>query len=1086
MYTQSSIDNVRDAGLLQVISRYVELTKTGANYKGHSPFKTEKTPSFVVSVAKNIWKCFATGQGGNDAISFVMEHEKKNFPEAVKTVAEICNIYLEEEQVSEVQQKKRNERQDMKALVTNVSKEYARQLAGLPETHWAKQMLESRGFTVDDIINFQIGWAPGGKLVSNAVTKNGKLGLAKDVGIVLTKQGVSYDFFFGRIVFPIQDRNGLVIGFGGRCSTEDEATTAKYINSRDSDIYKKDHTLYGYSQARTAIAKQNTAIVVEGYTDVIAMHRAGCDNTVATCGTALTSSHAKQLEKLCDHIIIMRDGDAAGIKACIRDIDMLLKTGKKISVFVCPDGEDPDSIAKVQLDMHTYVQDNYMDAIIWKTKHLLQQAGDNANDKAIALKNMVETLSHINSEIVRNQHVKPVASNFGESIRTVKSEIKAVISDRVERQKRHADRDKNTLLDKDALLGLPKGSDMEQFMKDRFAIAGNAYHFQGKSGFFQGTNFRMNPLFHIYGKEDNKRICEVINEEGQKRLIDFDSKDFINFTKIQETLIEEGFFIWLPAVNPIHFKLVSQKILNDFIMAYELKTLGWQKEGFFAFANGVYNNNQFQEVNKYGIIQIDTEEHKEGEYIPEVKHFYSPAYSEIYKNSRDDDDPYENDRSFIYKPAPITFDFWMQQMAKVYGTKGHIAIAFAVATMFRDHIVNRYSFFPHLFLSGEKGSGKSKYGDSISALFSYKLAPFDLNSGTIVGFYRRLARVKNVPVFFEEFHDKIDDRMFQSLKGAYDGRGREKGQMSNDNRTSVSKVNSSCILAGQYLSARDDNSLTSRSIIMNFIKPTEQFTDQQITDYNKLKEYEDVGLSSLVLDVIKHRGIVQQNFHEAFAKNSQKFKRALKSYEYQERMLMNYNALYTCVELLYKQFQFPFTMTELYQQCFDGILTNSDLIIESEGLQEFWNTLEKLCERGYVKNNNHFLLETPREINISISKNEKQLWRNTDRKRILYLRLNSVHQDYVNEVSKRDGVEVIGRSTMINYFKSKKYYIGTVKSKRFSDVINSSAYVFDYDLMCENGIVRFPESDPEDNPFAPEGEEPRLDDLFTKDGKDGK
>lgn len=1060
MYTQNSIDRVRDAAIENVIGHFLELKKAGANYKVKSPFKEENTPSLIVSPSKQIFKCFATGKGG-DAIRFIQEYKSVSFIEAVKSIADICNILLEEEEVSEAQVKYRKRSEELKNFNNGVAKEYVSQFHNLPKKHWVLSLIEERGYTRDSVIEFQLGFTPG-NIVSKAVVKNGTLELAKETGLVKTKDGASYDFLKERLVFPIHNHNGQVIAFGGRRSNEEKVSKyPKYLNTSDSQIYNKSNTLYGLYQAQRSIVKSRTTILVEGYTDVITLHQNECTNTVATCGTALTELHAKRLSRICDHVILFRDGDEAGINALIKeegDIDTILSIGLKVSVVLAEEGEDPDSMCK-KVNIIEFIEQEKIEALTWKAKYIFDNSGDSPFDKAQALQKILKSLTQIKNELIRKEYVKLIAKEIGLSSREINKELKQFIANKEAKRIARA----KATLDPGDTLGLPKGADMDQFLNDRFAVVDNTYYFQGKDGFFKGTNHKVNPLFHIYGRNDNKRLCEVINELGHKRLIDFESKDFINFNKIQEKLIEEGYFVWLPNSQNIHFKLVAQKILNEFIMAYELKTLGWQKEKFFAYADGVYHNNEFQKVNKYGIIQIETEENKETEYTEEVKHYYSPAFSEIYKSSREDDDPYENDRSFIYKEAPISFSSWMAQMCKVYGEKGPIAIGFTIATLFRDFIIARYSFFPHLYLTGEKGSGKSKFGDSIANFFTYKLAPFDLNSGTIVGFYRRLARIKNVPVFFEEYHDKIDERKFQSLKGAYDGRGREKGTMTSDNRTSVSKINSSCILAGQYLSVRDDNSLTSRSIINHFIKPQENFTNEQIAEYDLLKSWEEKGLSSLILDILKYRKLFEQNFHEQFAINGRKFKKDLANYEYQERMLQNYNAIYTPVAILYSCFDFPFKLENFYKQCFHGIIDNSDLIIESEGIAEFWRVLEHLFKKGIIKEGRDFVVDKPAAVVINPKKGATHNYKNNDRNRLLFLRLNSAHQEYHIEVSKRDGVDVIGESTIRNYFKSKKYFIAPKKAHRFKDS-SSSCYLFNYDMMRNQGILNFDKEIQTENP----------------------
>ncbi|MCD8529739.1 MAG: DNA primase, partial [Flavobacterium sp.] len=219
---------------------------------------------------------------------------------------------------------------------------------------------------------------------------------------------------------------------------------------------------------------------------------------------------------------------------------------------------------------------------------------------------------------------------------------------------------------------------------------------------------------------------------GQKRLIDFQSSDFVSISKYEEKLIDEGDFSNEANFSKRDFVLTRKRILADFITAFELKTLGWQREGFFAFANCIFYEGNIKNVNEYGIVNVEVENNEKSEYHEQVKHFYSPAFSEIYKHTRDDDDPYENDRYFIYKQSPVTLNTWMKQIQLVYKDKAVIGIASVFFSLFRDLFVKTHAVSPILFLSGEKGSGKSKYAESLASLFTYKQPAFDLNGSTLV------------------------------------------------------------------------------------------------------------------------------------------------------------------------------------------------------------------------------------------------------------------------------------------------------------------------------------------------------------------
>ena len=490
MYTENSIDRIREADIVQIIEHFLPLKKEGANYKAKSPFIDEKTPSFVVSPVKQIFKCFSTGQGG-DAIKFIQLYKNLNFIEAVESIADICNILLEKEELSEEQTNQIKTSQSLKTLNDNVAKEYAKQLQQLPHTHWAKQLLQIRNYDNNIIIEFQLGYAPG-NIVSKAVIKNGKLELAKETGLVKTKAGTSYDFFKERIIFPIHNKNGQVVSFGGRRSNEESAINyAKYLNTSESIVYNKSKTLYGLYQAQRSITKNDYAVLVEGYTDVITLHQNDCTTAVATCGTALTHSHAKQLSQLCEHVIIFRDGDKAGYNAILKengDIDMLLSIGVKASVCIAMEGEDPDSMCRLtDIEIKEYIKSNYEDALLWKANRLLETTNGDPTDKAKSLDKLIISLAAIKSEVVRKEYAKKVASLYKQGTRTIEKSVKILIAEREAAALKKAERKGS--LDIEQHLGLPKGADKDQFVKDRFAICGNTYFFQGNNGFFKRHKF---------------------------------------------------------------------------------------------------------------------------------------------------------------------------------------------------------------------------------------------------------------------------------------------------------------------------------------------------------------------------------------------------------------------------------------------------------------------------------------------------------------------------------------------------------------------------------------------------------------------
>lgn len=1117
MISKSTIDNVKDADIEKVIGSYYELKRAGAVLKCKSPFVEEKTPSFVVSPVKNIFKCFSSGIGG-DGIKFVMEHDKVDFIEAIKIIANICGIIIEEEHVPADVKRKRTLEETMYSLTNKIASVYRNTFHKLKSDHWAKKMLAERGFSEETIIDFQLGFAEANNPITKIVKEQAKLGTAVDLGLVKSKANTSYDFFRERILFPIHNHQGKVVAFGGRQqSGEGFDKSYKYINSPESDIYNKSNVLYGLHLAAKAIYKQKFTVITEGYTDVIGLHQNGCETAVATCGTALTRKHAELLQKYCNHAVLMRDGDKAGLAATIKDIDTLLQEGFKVSVIILPEGEDPDSFSKNHENINQYIAQNLKDALIWKTKHLaadfvrdnyffekealelkaetnirtlesdkrtdaqmkdlepadkknavqfnksLQQDIDTIiTERDVQIKNLQEldpykkeqgvnttatTLLCIKSEILLTEYLKVLSKILGVTPKDLKLRVAAKQKERQERLEKSAGKGKETLQS----LGLPKGADVDFYLQHRFCVVGNQYYFEKNNSFSPGTNWTLNPLYHIKGRKENKRLCELKNIENKLELVDFDSESFVSYGDFRKQLIRIGNFMFLAGTNATHFDLFAQKIMSEFNTALELQTMGWNAKGFFAFANGVFYKNEFQEANDYGIIHLEgIDQTKEDAYNEKIDHYYSPAFSVMHKKNQEGDDPYENDRMFVYKKSPISLEQWMKQVVLVFEDKGRMGVLFNFATLFRDLFLKNYDFFPLLGGFGEKGSGKSAFGKVLQNFFFYGLDAFELNSSTLVGFSRRLTRTKNVTVFLDEYHDKIEPKMVQGLKGAHQGMGREKGMMSNDNRTKTDKINSSIYIAGQYVPTVDDNALQSRIISLLF--PLSTKTTEQRDNFNILMNWTNQGLSSLVVEILENRQFFEDNLASTYTEVANQLKADLENTPYEERVFGNYAVMLITYKILSHKIRIPFKYQEIYDQCLTGIIENSESISYSNGMSDFWNIVQFLFEAGRINISADFKIEKTLEFKILKSQGASETIHNKNQKKILYLRFDSTYQHYVKEATIRENVAPIASVTLRNYFQSRPYFIGLVKGKRFSKVV-TSCYAFDYDMMQKQDIV---------------------------------
>ena len=411
MISQQTIDRVfSDARIEEVVGDFVVLKRAGANYKGLSPFNDEKTPSFVVSPAKGIWKDFSSGKGGN-MVTFVMEVEHCTYPEAIRYIAKKYNIEIEETEVSPEVRQAADERESLYVVTEYAAGWFKKQLH---ETAAGRNIgltyFRQRGFSDATIEKFTLGYSPEAwSAFSEAAIKDGyKPEYLETTGLSIKREDGRYnDRFRGRVVFPIHSFSGRVAGFGAR-TMQSEKTVAKYLNSPESPIYHKSDILYGLFQAKNAIVKQDSCYLVEGYTDVISLHQAGVENVVASSGTSLTDGQIRLVKRLTQNITVLYDGDMPGIKASFRGIDMLLAADMNVRVLTFPDNDDPDSFARKHTaeELKEYLEKNRTDFIDFKARLLLDEAAGDPILKSRLVRDIVVSISKISDYIKREVYLR--------------------------------------------------------------------------------------------------------------------------------------------------------------------------------------------------------------------------------------------------------------------------------------------------------------------------------------------------------------------------------------------------------------------------------------------------------------------------------------------------------------------------------------------------------------------------------------------------------------------------------------------------------------------------------------------------------
>ena len=410
MISKSTIEQVFEtARVEEVIGDFVQLKKAGSNFKGLSPFSDERSPSFMVSPVKQIWKDFSSGKGGN-AVTFLMEHEHFTYPEAIKYLAKKYNIEIEETEQTDEQKQEANERESL-YLVNEFAKDYFERVMFKTDQGQSIGLsyFKERGFTNETIKLFNLGYCLDDwqAFTDEALKKGYLLDYLEKTGLTIVKPDKKFDRFKGRVMFPIQSMSGRVLGFGGRILTADKKA-AKYLNSPESEVYHKSKILYGIYHAKQTIAKEDNCYLVEGYTDVIQFYQTGIKNVVASSGTALTPEQIRLVNRLTNNITVLFDGDAAGIRASLRGIDLILEQGMNVKVCGFPEGEDPDSFARQNTleELTTYLKQNSKDFIQFKASLLIKEANNDPIKKAETIRDIVNSISKIPDQIKKEIYIQ--------------------------------------------------------------------------------------------------------------------------------------------------------------------------------------------------------------------------------------------------------------------------------------------------------------------------------------------------------------------------------------------------------------------------------------------------------------------------------------------------------------------------------------------------------------------------------------------------------------------------------------------------------------------------------------------------------
>ena len=943
MIKSSVIDKLYEADLCQAIGRVY----TDASYKirnngtaeGCSPFKNERTPSFKVSNVKNIWKDFGSGKGGTSIIDFIQAYKGVDFLEAVKLACETLNIPIEYEKETNEQKEKRTQKQSLTQILKKTAEIYRQNFVSLPPESEAKKYMLSRNFSDEIVDNFGIGYALAGlyeAFKEQAIVSDGEtLGLLRK-----NNQGNYYDFFKGRIIFPIADKYGHCVGFGGRILTNDKKQP-KYINSAESDLFDKSNLLYGFHLARNTIANTGEVYLVEGYTDVMRMHQIGVANTIATLGTALTPQHLAQLKKLCRKVIIFRDSDSAGQTAAERDLQLILQAGlfAELVVIQSESKEDPDSIGQ-RPEAVELIKASRTDAIV----HLIGEAYRAALDrytekhgeskKALLLPEDKKNLTELAGKLVgcipdnttREAYTEQLKEMFNIKVSAVKSqasEVRPKVSEvRVQRTVFSNDGSLDNYLFPDEVENpyLYKNEIIEyglfQHQNRIYTSAGK----EGKEYFMSISNFSIEIVQHMQDEKFPMKLIRICNIYGSEKIFDILSDKINSLPSFKNVVTSFGNYYF--SGTPSQHERLLRYLFDRMGTGRKISILGWQTEGFWAWNNKIV-------VPQGEDIVLD----KTGLFNYQKTCYYIPSANANYENNAF---MYGAQKRFKSTDTSLAPPEYFRQMYKVHRSHAITAILFGIGAFYQDIIVAGTGFYPLLFLYGPASTGKDNLCEAVQSLMGIPQTAIQLEGGasTIKAQIREFSQFSNGISQLSEYK-RGNPQIDGVLKGLWDRRGYKRGTIESPVATEEVPILSATILTGN--DCPDAEALITR-LLWEEMKQQE-FDDEAKKQYNVLKDMCKKGISGMADFFIHKRDFFADKFLETYREAKRNFTKGELFKNVPSRITDNLSVLRAVFNIFKNDWIFPFTEEEMLAH-FEIMVDSQRKKIETDSAaNRFWDCI---------------------------------------------------------------------------------------------------------------------------------------------------
>lgn len=1005
MIEEKYIEQILDrADIVEVIGEFVTLKKRGTRHQACCPLHGEKTPSFMVNPARSDWHCYGCGKGGN-VITFLMEHESMTYPEALRWLAKKYHIEIEEVQLTPAQQQARMKKESMLIANEHVA-EYFQECIRSKEGKNAWSYAVSR-WSEEYVKEMGIGFAPEkwDGLITYASKKGVSIDILLELGLVKKKEttGKLYDFYRGRVVIPIRDRYRRIIGFTARDITGVE-DVPKYLNSSESEIYSKSHSLFGIDVAIRQATKEDKFYCVEGAPDVMRLQNIYVNNAIASLGSAWTREQFEQLKKYATRLCFLPDADppkrdedyGTGIKSVMKNGLLAMECGFSVSVKEIPLADngtknDPDSYCTDKPRFDLLEEEDF---IIWYAGKTLKD-GQTTEEKSTAINTICRMVAIVKDDVKESMYLSRLQefykhkSLWQTAINQAKKQIQAK---KVLDQSKKIDRDLYT-----------KYGFYEEY-NSYFSIASNG----GNPN--QWSNFIMLPMFHIKDSLLPKRLYRIKNQNNQEEIIEMKQEDLVSLSKFKQKVEGLGNYIWLASEREL--TKLKMFLYEQTETATEITQLGWQRKGFFAFGNGCYDT-EWHPVDEYGIVRL------------KAGNFYLPGSSLIY---RDDVKLFQFERKFIYTNYnAVSMRDYTEKLIRVFGDNAKVGVCFLLATLFRDVIVGLTKSFPILNLFGPKGSGKSELGHSLMSFFIIKNTPPNIQNATNPALGDLVAQCANALVHIDEYKNTIDLDKREFLKGLWDGTGRSRMNMERDKKREITSVDCGVILSGQEMTTVDI-ALFSRLVYLTFNKT--EFSNEEKRAFDECKRIRDMGLSHLTLQLLRHRSKMEANFNANYHECMADLNARLEGEKIEDRIQRNWVIPLAAFRTMESVLDVPFSYKEMLDVTVGGIIRQNNECKSNNELANFWNMVSYLVQDGEVFCDSDYRISYVSKFKSDSVKTGIE-WRNP--RPILMMRKNRIFMLY-KKFSKQVGDSALPPESLKFYLENSKEYLGIKNSVRFKNI----------------------------------------------------